>query len=297
MISILGWPLLWRWPGLRLCVWLFSSWMGGWAVEESWLDHAKMAGSERTCHELAKSVPILTHLLKNSKVSGIGLAPLRSLIAIPTLGLEGALDQQHLMQEMPRQRTAPRRSQFAPPRRRGRNDDRFCGGNGQRRRGEGEALRQFGPDAAVGRPQIARYLRARRTGRGVLVIALAARLRTGRQMRSGQETSVGQRAFRGAMRVMQAAAADKVQRHQHTQDRSQDRPHRGAVFERTGKRGRDSWAGPAIAWGVAHAVKRTHADQAHQYLSNASSMIRQARWRPVAGRAQRCPSPRTWGFA
>jgi hypothetical protein len=52
--------------------------MGGWAVEESWLDHAKMAGSERTCHELAKSVPILTPLLKNSKVSGIGLAPCRS---------------------------------------------------------------------------------------------------------------------------------------------------------------------------------------------------------------------------
>jgi hypothetical protein len=50
--------------------------MGGWAVEESWLAHAKMAGSERTCHELAKSVPILTPLLKNSKVSGIGREPL-----------------------------------------------------------------------------------------------------------------------------------------------------------------------------------------------------------------------------
>jgi hypothetical protein len=64
MISVLRWPLLWR----GLWVWVFSFWMGGWAVEESWLDHAKMAGSERTCHELAESVPILTPLLKHSKV-------------------------------------------------------------------------------------------------------------------------------------------------------------------------------------------------------------------------------------
>jgi hypothetical protein len=75
MILILRWPLHWLGPWLGLWVWLFSSWMGGWAVEESWLDHAKMAGSERTCHELAKSVPILTPLLKHSKVSGIGRWP------------------------------------------------------------------------------------------------------------------------------------------------------------------------------------------------------------------------------
>jgi len=75
MISILGWPLLWLGPGLRLCVWLFSSLIDDWVVEESWLAHARMAGSERTCHELAKSVPVLMPLLKNSKISGIGPTP------------------------------------------------------------------------------------------------------------------------------------------------------------------------------------------------------------------------------
>jgi hypothetical protein len=63
-------------------------------VEESWLAHAKMAGSERTCHELAKSVPILTPLLKNSKVSGIGLAPCRSLTT-HARSIEDALGRRH----------------------------------------------------------------------------------------------------------------------------------------------------------------------------------------------------------
>ena len=41
------------------------AWLDVRLVEESWLDHAEVAGSEGTCHDSAKPVPIVALLTKH----------------------------------------------------------------------------------------------------------------------------------------------------------------------------------------------------------------------------------------